>query len=236
MGYNLMYEGTDFSGDAEEDLKIYLYPNTNNSESLVKNDIGPAIKSFCEQLLGDIIFKYEIRREYSHPQHPTDIDSETMMANHWNDSTWDKKGDVEGVHQLVYKGPNSDGISDSPPDIGAWASSQSSVVSFNGDTYDSYGIGALGIHEAMHPLINKYNDNVESMIRTSDSTYSHEHDLGQVYGDGSVSPLGLGYVNNREGHAWHGRCSNDNVYAGTFNHDISSCSKDALCYTSRNVC
>lgn len=159
-----------------------------------------------------------------------------MFYNHWEDSTWDQKGDAEGVHLLVYKGPCSCGFADSPSDEGGWVRSEAAVMGYDGSTYDSYGLGALAIHEVMHPLINKENNNVKSMIRTTESTYSHEHDLGRVYSDGSVSPMGLGYVNQKEGHVWHGTCSSDNSYLYTFSHDISTCCEDALCYTSRNVC
>lgn len=236
MGYTKMYEKTDLSGDANEDLKLYLYPNTDDAESIIDNEIGPALEAFCEQIMPNIIFNYQIYKCNTRPLKPTDIDAEKMLNDHWGPSSWEDKEEVEGVHMLVYKGPCTCGYADAPNDEGAWANSQAAVQSYGGGSYAANAIGAAGIHEAMHPLINKTNSNVESMIKTTDSTYSHEHDLGVVYWEGAVSPIGLGYVNDDEGHVWHGNCSPDNTYNMSFTHDISWCSEDALCYTSRNTC
>lgn len=238
MAYETLHQNSDTSGDGVEDLKIHLYYNSNSFEDIVRNEFANGLKALCENLLPNIIFAYEIRIFPEPMKLPADKNAYDMWNDHWRDITIADKGDVEGIHFLGYDGPSFDGYADSPKDEGGWVDSHSAVQSYNGNSYYYNALGPQAAHEVMHPLINKENDDVQQLIRTDDQEFdqSHEHDLGKVYGF-TVSPMAIGYTGlTKEDHASHGSCSTGKAWGGGFTNDITYCTAQALCHTSRNTC
>ena len=79
------------------------------------------------------------------------------------------------------------------------------------------------IHEALHSFISQRLSSVSDMIE------DEEHDLGQIYSDGSTSPMCTSYEDK---HSTHGNCSTGNWFAQAYSEQLTWCTKNAVTYTA----
>lgn len=92
-------------------------------------------------------------------------------------------------------------------------------------------IKTLAIQETLHMFISY--DHIESLMMDGENLVEsggrhHEHDLGTIYSDGSVSPLAI--THEHEGHPHHGKCAapTDREFGGTYSQTLTSCTKYAV--------
>lgn len=198
---------------------LYIYPDTTAEKGTCEYEIPNALENCADQHYnwGSLGY-YEININYDYPYINNDVRSEQKD----NFELWlDGKGyDRTGVHINV-----SDNFSGGKADPGdrlggtAFSTDKSAVVGTNSST--AY-FKNIAIMEALHPCINKYLDNVESMIDNGD-----EHELGVIYNDEQASPMTSGYGSDI---AKHGDC-NDNYSYNGHTTTMTECTKDAFKYT-----
>ena len=219
MSYTTLASGGSYG---DRNLRVYLYPNRSRTDNECKNAINNALQRMGDDLIdANSIDYYSIRINYSHPELRDDSKGEFKD----NFSSW-YESEGYGTHDGCHTGVSSNfygGRAD--------ASNCSGCTSFVTDRNCVVGVGTAkenfkntAIQEVLHTYIREYIDDMEYWID------DNEHDLGQVYGDGSVSPMATGYTGE---HAYHGECSPDNGWRGYYDTKITGCTKGAVYDTAK---
>lgn len=218
MGYTTLATG---GSVGNRNLRIYLYPNTSGTDNECENAINNALQSMGDQLLNyNSIDYYEININYDHPN--LSDGSKSEFKSNFNSWYHNQGYDAyDGCHTGV-SGNFDGGLADGADCSGCTA--------FVNDRDCVVGVGTAkevfkntAIQEVLHTAIRNDISGVQSLIEDS------EHDLGQVWGDGAVSPMATGYVDT---HSRHGDCSTSNAWIGTYKTKLTGCTKLAVYETA----
>lgn len=229
--YNIIHSrGDPLSGPP---LSVYLYPN-NSAQDDDASAIADYLKTALDQIFYDSIDYYDISiyngylnlRGDTKDHFWTDFTDwySTTTTNHSSTTTY---SDYAGCHMGIAGGFNGgrahgcDGDNRTAYNRGAAA-----VTGVLNSVKEFYG--NIAIQELFHTIIRDDLGSVNSMI------VDEEHDLGIIYGDGSVSPMATSYEGDfgSEDHAHHGECSPDNAFFETYKATLSNCTVDGARYTS----
>lgn len=220
----LWKDGADISNTSDDIMDFYLYPNRSKVDEHCENAFANALDDLGQQALNlEACWKYRVYISYEHPS--LDASSKDAFWDGWVDYSIDQK---DGCH-IAATEAEIGGRAFSPTDEGSFVKPVKAIVGYTNPKELSKNII---IQESLHTYVNRLN--VQDMVNTSSShpTKHEEHDLGMVYGDGSVSPMATGYVSE---HDDHGTCSPNNWYLNTYKTRMTDCTKTGLKRTSNDA-
>lgn len=206
---------------ADQPLSWYIYPDSNSEENLCESPIRTALTHALDQLYDySAIDYYDLNINYDHPNVSYSSRGDYLTKfNNWLDS----KGysSYAGTHLAVENGFYG-GKADNGTGVSSFNSGRAAVAGVSLYVYPY--IKNTVIHEALHPTIDEDLFDVWAMLSDGD-----DHDLGKVYGDGSISPIATSYDDS---HARHGECTSNAVYLETYKTELTDCTKEAVKVTA----
>lgn len=249
------YSGTatDTSKAPDGTARIILYPKDSGEDTVCTNggNIASAINDGFSQLTeSNDLEKYKIMK-YNTSNYPgsdvySDGDSTPTVTDKF--TTWLKDnspyypesatdGKV-GCHMLILS---------ELADAGGTGTYQQSDVAFqnavpmvcgrNHNELPSGEIYNYAIQEPLHSFVAE--DWLHNNTSLLDPNDPDEHQLGMVFGDGSVTPFLTGHCGPNDTQSdddtGEGECSTGYSFSGTYTKTLTSCTKDAMRKTAKNT-
>lgn len=232
MGYS--YTTQDSGGDpgGYHQLKIFVYPDNSNDESICQNEVIPGLIDACEQAYSSSsrIDYWEVAYTEGHPgQWYAPGQDKREALDDFRNHLKGQSSVPTGAHLLVESnaaggvadgGDHCDEETATEYERSAWFDWSPAVLGTEG--YNSGLVRNLAIQEAFHNFIDNCIPGV--YVKIDDD----EHDLGQVYSNtwnDTVSPMLTTYV---DGHQEHGDCQSGAWWDGDYTQTLTSCTKEAL--------
>ncbi|USZ69466.1 hypothetical protein NGM10_06950 [Halorussus salilacus] len=224
----------------EETLSVYLYPNETGDREEAKNEVYDAVKSACDEIYDKTAVQYYEIALYDYESNVDEVededDGDTYFTN-FKDWLGDQGYyDYNGVHLGVTDSTNFANAEYVGKGETCWVNGTAAFVGTAGGydvtNNDTARWKNLAVQEPIHNMVSMEYTYVD------DLTEGDEHDLGIIDSDGDSTPMLTFYERDdthptrKHDRSGKGDCAPDNTWDNTHRLDLTSCSIDAIDYTS----
>lgn len=226
----------------EEILAVYLYPNESGDRYEAEYPVRNAVKHMCDEVYNNTVVQYYEINLYDYESSVNEVEGEDDGSTYFNNfKSWlNNQGyyDYRGIHMGVTDSTNFANAEYVGKGETSWVSGTAAFVGTAGGysvtSNDKARWKNLAVQEPIHNMVCSEYSYVSNMMS------GDEHDLGKINSSGQSTPMLTFYErsdthpNRQHDRSGKGDCGPDNTWAETHTLDLTSCSIDAIDYTSYN--